>query len=45
MPSEREAWVGLESNPTVMTKYARSLGVADGWGFCDLWVRLRSACE
>mmetsp|Transcript_22498 Transcript_22498/g.70557 ORF Transcript_22498/g.70557 Transcript_22498/m.70557 type:complete len:215 (-) Transcript_22498:1-645(-) len=37
MPSEREAWVGLESNPTVMTKYARSLGVADGWGFCDLW--------
>jgi hypothetical protein len=40
-PDGREAWVGLESNPEVMTKYAHSLGVAEGCGRC---VRQPQAC-
>ena len=33
----RERWVGLESNPEVMTQYARKLGVASDWAFTDCW--------
>ena len=33
----REEWVGLESNPEVMTKYARALGVDTSWAFLDVW--------
>ena len=33
----RENWVGLESNPTVMTEYAQKLGVSDRWAFSDCW--------
>lgn len=32
-----EAWVGLESNPEVMTQYAAKLGVDSSWGFTDCW--------
>jgi len=33
----KENWVGLESNPEVMSKYAHALGVDEGWAFCDCW--------
>eukprot|EP00965_Chrysotila_dentata_P260216 6213823-Pleurochrysis_carterae.AAC.4 len=30
-----ESWIGLESNPEVMTQYAEELGVSSSWGFTD----------
>jgi len=35
--SLRENWVGLESNPEVLTKYAHKLGVQESWGFSDVF--------
>lgn len=35
--SQRENWVGLESNPAVMTQYAQKLGVGERWAFADCW--------
>ena len=32
----RENWVGLESNPQVMTEYAHKLGMASAWEFTDV---------
>ncbi|KAL1518585.1 hypothetical protein AB1Y20_002873 [Prymnesium parvum] len=32
----RESWVGLESNPEVMTQYAHKLGVHEDWCFVDV---------
>ena len=34
---KNESWVGLESNPAVMTQYAQKLGVSDRWSFSDCW--------
>jgi ubiquitin carboxyl-terminal hydrolase L3 len=34
--SIRENWVGLESNPEVLTEYAHKLGVDESWGFTDV---------
>ena len=34
MPGEH--WVGLESNPQVMTEYAQKLGMAEHWAFTDV---------
>lgn len=31
-----ENWVGLESNPEVLTEYAHKLGVDKSWGFSDV---------
>lgn len=30
-------WVPLESNPDVLTRFARALGLPDGWCFSDVW--------
>lgn len=30
-------WLPLESNPEVMNKYAKSLGIYDSWQFVDVW--------
>ena len=35
--NSRENWVGLESNPAVMTQYAQKLGVSESWAFSDCW--------
>tara|TARA_B100000513_G_scaffold194595_1_gene123664 strand:+ start:6131 stop:6517 length:387 start_codon:yes stop_codon:yes gene_type:complete len=32
-----ESWVGLESNPEVMSQYAHKLGVGESWAFTDCW--------
>jgi len=32
----RENWVGLESNPSVLTEYAHKMGVSKSWGFSDV---------
>lgn len=34
--SINENWVGLESNPEVLTEYAHKMGVSKGWGFSDV---------
>ena len=34
--SINENWVGLESNPEVLTEYAHKMGVAKSWGFSDV---------
>ena len=34
--SIKENWVGLESNPEVMTEYAHKMGVSKTWGFADV---------
>jgi len=36
MAGSRENWVGLESNPEVMTEYAHKMGVEKSWGFTDV---------
>ena len=33
----RENWVGLESNPEVLTEYAHKMGVSKTWGFSDVF--------
>jgi len=35
--SIRDDWVGLESNPDVLTEYAHKLGVDKSWGFSDVF--------
>lgn len=30
-------WLSLESNPEVMTKFGRALGLPEGVKFCDVW--------
>ena len=35
--TKSESWVGLESNPVVMTQYAQKLGVSERWAFSDCW--------
>jgi len=35
--SIKENWVGLESNPEVLTEYAHKLGVQKSWGFSDVY--------
>uniref|UniRef100_A0A7S2CLZ0 Ubiquitin carboxyl-terminal hydrolase n=1 Tax=Haptolina brevifila TaxID=156173 RepID=A0A7S2CLZ0_9EUKA len=35
--SIRDDWVGLESNPDVLTEYAHKLGVDESWGFVDVF--------
>lgn len=38
MPGEGEtSWVPLESNPEVLTRFARELGVSDEWCLSDVW--------
>jgi len=32
-----ENWVGLESNPEVLTDYAHKMGVSKSWGFTDVF--------
>ncbi|XP_027854162.1 ubiquitin carboxyl-terminal hydrolase isozyme L3 isoform X1 [Aphis gossypii] len=31
------SWIPLESNPDVMNKFLKSLGVPDGWEICDIF--------
>ena len=33
---DNQNWVGLESNPEVLTEYAHKLGVDKSWGFADV---------
>lgn len=33
---DNQNWVGLESNPEVLTEYAHKLGVDKSWGFSDV---------
>ena len=33
---DHQNWVGLESNPEVLTEYAHKLGVDKSWGFSDV---------
>ena len=40
-----ESWVGLESNPAVMTQYAVKLGVSERWAFSDCWGLDRDALK
>jgi len=37
MPTKQENWVGLESNPEVMSEYAHKLGMHAAWAFSDCW--------
>ena len=42
---KNESWVGLESNPAVMTQYAQKLGVSERWAFSDCWGLDREALK
>lgn len=34
---EQVDWVPLESNPDVLTEFARKVGLPEDWGFCDVF--------
>eukprot|EP01094_Clydonella_sp_ATCC50884_P002348 TRINITY_DN1179_c0_g1_i1.p1 TRINITY_DN1179_c0_g1~~TRINITY_DN1179_c0_g1_i1.p1 ORF type:complete len:258 (-),score=80.73 TRINITY_DN1179_c0_g1_i1:161-883(-) len=34
---ERKRWLALESNPEVLTAFAKKLGLKEGWAFCDIF--------
>ena len=35
--ADSQTWVGLESNPEVLTEYAHKLGVDKSWSFTDIF--------